>query len=531
MTVESSHPATRFLVDMFAASTAAPVYLCSLPNHDADQPHSGERHVATRELRLVEQFVSTWDRPHGGVYFCVSTVKPGATKRNKETVAELNGLHVDIDFRSINGTAEDVAGALRGVQLLPSKVVASGGGFHAYWLFKESLEATPETIARIELLLGLLADHLGGDPNVCHVASLMRLVGTHNTKQGSWTEVTLIEDRPLRYELDELEDWLTIVSPVIWRRPKSGEMNRSDRNANPWLVVANRLGFKPPVDVEQRLAAMRYQAAGDGGIHATQISVSAALLCRGQPVDEVVAILVEATRAAAGNFGERWNWVREEHALRRMCQDWLSKHPEISGHAATKLHSGNGRDGQHAAVGGISSGSEHTDNEPNDATRHEHGSGEKAGNGKDAKPMLRKAKRAISPQDIPTLIVNGVVEVVRQSGGDLLLTNGELYSYRQGVWRPISSIQEPRMKVLIQQAADALGAGTMLGTVNAAWKRLMEHPPLYRENVEWDPGSLVAVANGTLNLRARRLSDWKPEYYLRRELNIAYDPSKAAPRT
>src|ERR1700731_3342956 len=87
MTLESSHPPTRFLVDMFAASTTEPVYLCSLPNHDADQPHAGERHIATRELRLVEQFVTTWDRPHRGVYFCVSTIKPGVTKRNKETVA------------------------------------------------------------------------------------------------------------------------------------------------------------------------------------------------------------------------------------------------------------------------------------------------------------------------------------------------------------------------------------------------------------------------------------------------------------
>src|SRR3984893_17345978 len=300
MTVESSHPATRFLVDMFAASTAAPVYLCSLPNHDADQPHSGERHGATRELRLVEQFVTTCDRPHRGVYFCVSTIKPGVTKRNKETVAELNGLHVDIDFRSINGTAEDVARTLRGVQLLPSKVVTSGGGLHAYWLFKESLEATPETIARIELLMGLLGDHLGGDPNVCHVASLMRLVGTHNTKQGAWTEVTLVADRPLRYELDELEDWLTVVSPVIRRRRPVKETHVPDQELIPWLAVADRLGFKPPIDVEQRLAAMRYQGAADNGVHATQISVSAALLCRGEPVKEVVATVLEATRAAAG---------------------------------------------------------------------------------------------------------------------------------------------------------------------------------------------------------------------------------------
>jgi hypothetical protein len=47
------------------------------------------------------------------LYFCVSTVKPGENKRSKETLAELNGLHVDIDFRSVEGTAEHVERALR----------------------------------------------------------------------------------------------------------------------------------------------------------------------------------------------------------------------------------------------------------------------------------------------------------------------------------------------------------------------------------------------------------------------------------
>jgi hypothetical protein len=43
---------------------------------------------------------------------------------------------------------------------------------------------------------------------------VMRLAGTHNTKQGAWT---LVQDHPLRYEL---EDWLTVVSPTLHRRPK-----------------------------------------------------------------------------------------------------------------------------------------------------------------------------------------------------------------------------------------------------------------------------------------------------------------------
>src|SRR5207237_6964505 len=122
--------------------------------------------------------VKKWDRPQRGLYFCVSTVKLGSSTRSRNTVCELNGLHIDIDFKSVEGTAEHVEQTLRQVQLLPSKVVASGGGLHAYWLFKEALQATPENIRIVEMLLGLLADHLGGDPNVCHVASLMRLPGT-----------------------------------------------------------------------------------------------------------------------------------------------------------------------------------------------------------------------------------------------------------------------------------------------------------------------------------------------------------------
>jgi D5 N terminal like len=377
------------------------------------------------------------------------------------------------------------------------------------------------------MLLGLLADHLGGDPNVCHVASLMRLVGTHNTKQGAWTEVTLNVDRPLRYELDDLEDWLTVVSPVIRRRQPVKETHGPDQELNPWLAVAERLGFKPPIDVEQRLAAMRYQGAGEDGIHATQVSVSAALLCRGEPVEEVVSTLLEATRAAAGPFGERWNWAREEHAIRRMCQDWLTKHPEIDRRTANKLNSGNGSNSRNGAAN--SATREETHKPEIDAEGSQSVPGAKAGNGQHVRSPPRKTKRAIGPDEIPTFIVKALVEVVRQSGEDLLLTGGDLYLYSKGVWRLAGSSEEQWLKVLIQQGADALGAGTKLGTINAAWRRLVEHPPLYRANVEWDPGSLVAVANGTLDLRTRMLSEWKTEHFLRRKLDVAYDPSRAAP--
>jgi hypothetical protein len=74
---------------------------------------------------------------------------------------------------------------------------------------------------------------------------------------------------------------------------------------------------------------MAYQGADDAAIHPTQVSVSAALLNRGHSIDEVTEILLEATHAAAGVFGQRWNWRREEAAIHKMCETWLEKHPEV----------------------------------------------------------------------------------------------------------------------------------------------------------------------------------------------------------
>jgi hypothetical protein len=183
------------------------------------------------------------------------------------------------------------------------------------------LPATAENIEHVEALMKLLADHLGGDPACAEASPLMRLPGSHNTKDGAWTEVRVIVDRTTHYELDDLADWLETASPVIHRKPTASSGNGHDDDNNPWLAVAERFGTTPPIDVEARLAAMTYQGGDGNSVHNTQISVSAALLNRGHAVDEIVEILLEATRAAAGTFGERWNWRREEREIPQDVRD------------------------------------------------------------------------------------------------------------------------------------------------------------------------------------------------------------------
>jgi len=127
------------------------------------------------------------------------------------------------------------------------------------------------------------------------------------------------------------------------------------------------------------------------------------------------------------------------------------------------------------------------------------------------------------------ILADGVIAAIRRDGGDLLLTAGDLHVYRDGLWSPMDDAVEQRLRVLIQQGADTLGeADTKILT--AAWKRLNEHPALYRAYVDWDAPRKICLTNGVLDLASRTFSPWAPEHYLRRKLGVAYDPKATAPQ-
>jgi len=317
---------SAFIADFFEHS-AGSVYLCSLCNE-----RSGGRpaEICGRGsgARLDELILQTWDKKDRGTFFAVATLTPRQTRRSKETVHEIVCLHCDIDFSGIDMQPDAVLQQLEGLEYPPSKIVNSGHGLHAYWLLSEALPATPELIIQVEIALRGLADMLGGDPAVCEVARLMRVPGSHNTKNGERLPVTMIVDGNARYELDDLREWITGTRVLI---PRKG----TALSGNPYLD-ANIPAGGPAVDVDARLANMRFQGEGDSSIHQTQLAVSAALLNRDAPIDEVVQILLDGTRKAAGAAGERWNWAREEKDMRRMCEAWARK--KLNGHRAPGKH-------------------------------------------------------------------------------------------------------------------------------------------------------------------------------------------------
>jgi hypothetical protein len=317
--------AAQFIKAVFGNNaTEQPVHICSLGN-DKDGKHPLKR-LDTREGESIECFVEKLDVNGRATYFAVGTLKHAGDARNKEHIAEISFLHADIDFKDIDDSRADVERKLKALRYPPSN------GIHAYWLLTESIVNPVETgeMDRIEADLLQLCDIVGGDAQVCEIARLMRLPGSHNSKGGAWKAVEIIHPADFdgetvlnRYELSDLKEWFSEQSPIILRkkRPRAatvGELDGFDE-------YLREIGYKPPVDVDVRLKAMMFKCEGDSGIHATQLAVSASMLNAGHDIDEVAEVLLAATKAAAGDYGKRWNWRVEERNIRKMCETWLNK--------------------------------------------------------------------------------------------------------------------------------------------------------------------------------------------------------------
>jgi putative DNA primase/helicase len=315
--------ALDFIKLLFEHAAVRP-FLNSLGNEkDGTQDPKDER---PRNDDDTLDFVKTWDRPERGMFFCVSTIK--GQRRNKENAAELPMLFADIDLKDVDESIESIERKLKTqLPLPPSIMVRSGNGLHAYWLFKEpiSIHGNDEMKDRIEGALRILADLVAGDLQVCEVARLMRLPGTHNTKRSEWTPVVITHQTDHRYELDDLEEWLGEQSPIILRKSREVGVTVGQSSERDYYAEYGALAPKAQIDVKSRLDAMMFMGHGDASIHATQLSVTAAMLNKGYDTGDVVELVLAATKAAAGDFGKRWNWRVEELNIRGMCESWLNK--------------------------------------------------------------------------------------------------------------------------------------------------------------------------------------------------------------
>src|SRR5262245_30721778 len=116
-----------------------PFYYCSLPNDKNSGLRMVETIVDSDEAR--DAFVRKYDVPGRPVYWCPNPLKDGATRRSLETVAAIECLFFDIDFRDLAVSPDEIDARLLQLPLEPTSVLNSGGGRHLYLKLKEPVSA------------------------------------------------------------------------------------------------------------------------------------------------------------------------------------------------------------------------------------------------------------------------------------------------------------------------------------------------------------------------------------------------------
>ena len=160
-----------------------PYYYCSLPNHK----NSGLKmaQVVTDDDEVRDAFVRKYDVPGRAVYWCPNPLKDGATRRSLETIARVERLFWDIDYKDLVTPPEEIKARLQQLPVEPTVVYETGGGLHLYVDLKEPIEADDaEMFGRAQMLQKAVASCFSADPAPAHPAALMRWPGSHNSKRG-----------------------------------------------------------------------------------------------------------------------------------------------------------------------------------------------------------------------------------------------------------------------------------------------------------------------------------------------------------
>jgi AAA domain len=133
-----------------------------------------------------------------------------------------------------------------------------------------------------------------------HFAALMRRVGTTNSRAGGGPCKALI-DTGARCELSDIEAYLDLVSDreALFRPPKP----KGNGDGAP--------EYNGPVDVDARLAAMKFEDQNGAGVNATCPSVIAALIWRACHPDDIFDRVFGAIKRMVERDGLNWDMTKE----------------------------------------------------------------------------------------------------------------------------------------------------------------------------------------------------------------------------
>lgn len=316
--------ASAFIERMFEGRTKGNVILCSYANDRTEGRKYPPREIATRDWAKVDKFLADYDEPGRAVYFTCSTMM--ARKRNKEEVAHINSLFVDLDFKGIVEDRKTIEAVLRELKLKPSVVVMSGNGLHCYWLLDKPAEA--EHATSCEELMRRMSTGLAGDLATNEVSRVFRLPGSHNSKNGEWKEVAVIDSLSTwkTYSYAALDECFSALAdnPRLTYQKTKKQIERESKPTNHYLEFARRgREMMGGFDIGTAIDEMSFHDTQGNGIDDTYTHVVGAMVRDEKTVEEVYEMLLGPTRRVyerdRGSKEGPWN---ERRAIRELTSKY-----------------------------------------------------------------------------------------------------------------------------------------------------------------------------------------------------------------
>jgi hypothetical protein len=154
----------------------------------------------------------------------VGELAPASAIRSQvDYIAALNCLYADFDAKDFGGSLDETLAHVRGLAVQPSVIVASGGGYHCYWLLDEPFVLdTDEKRQHAVDVQARWTTFVRGDKAAKDIARVLRVPGTLNYKYEPARPVTFVEqDYSRTYTLDALQAMLPAVAPRTARTPRT----------------------------------------------------------------------------------------------------------------------------------------------------------------------------------------------------------------------------------------------------------------------------------------------------------------------
>jgi P4 family phage/plasmid primase-like protien len=165
------------------------------------------------------------------VYFGVHpTAKNGGEyeRSRTATIAAVNCIFAEFD--EDKGATREL---IENLEPVPSVVIASGGGWHSYWLLTEPfIIRNNQDRERIRKIQADWVDFIGGDPGAKDLARVLRLPGTFNSKYDPPRPVEYVwADLNLRHELDALAVLTQTANPAAETPQRALSVPQDNRTA------------------------------------------------------------------------------------------------------------------------------------------------------------------------------------------------------------------------------------------------------------------------------------------------------------